>query len=436
MGERWSLDRVTALAPDASGAASARKLAASGSWSGLGSTTDPPVVWGECRGSGKQPYQAAVDLAGPGFRCSCPSRKIPCKHVLALLLLWSAGEVREVAEPVAWAGSWIAERLARAERAPRVRSSGTSQATVERRAQRAGDGLDELDRWLQDQLRSGIAGLERAGYQPFDALAARMVDAQVPGVASSLRRMPGIAASGEGWPARLLGEFALLHLLAEAHRRIHALDADLAATVRARLGITVSRDEVLAGPAVPDRWHVVGLRDTDEERMIVRRVWLAGERTGRIGVVLSFSVGGAVLDTSLSVATAIEADLHFYPGAAPSRALVGARRGEPEPAALPRGIGLDAALDAWAAALTADPWTTSVPVVLTQVTPVAADRGGWLLSDASGATLPIVAPEDPWVLIAAAGGAPVELLAEVVPAGVHPVSLLQPAADRLEVAAL
>nr|WP_279163542.1 SWIM zinc finger family protein [Rhodococcus erythropolis] len=34
-----------------------------------------------------------VDLRGPAYKCSCPSRKFPCKHALGLLVEWSEGRV-------------------------------------------------------------------------------------------------------------------------------------------------------------------------------------------------------------------------------------------------------------------------------------------------------------------------------------------------------
>ena len=84
------------------------------------------------------------------------------------------------------------------------------------RAERVAAGLDELDQWLRDQVRTGIAGLGQGGYRPLDRMAARMVDAQAPGVAGMLRALPGELA-GEGWPARLLeqlGAPALVELTA------------------------------------------------------------------------------------------------------------------------------------------------------------------------------------------------------------------------------
>jgi hypothetical protein len=67
--------------------------------------------------AGPQPtLRVAVDLSGPASRCLCPSREIPCKPVLGLLLLWPAGEamVGEVLAP-AYVVDWLAGRAERAE---------------------------------------------------------------------------------------------------------------------------------------------------------------------------------------------------------------------------------------------------------------------------------------------------------------------------------
>jgi len=66
-----------------------------------------------------------------------------------------------------------------------------------------------------------------------------------------------------------------------------------------------------------------------------------------------------------------------------------------------------------------------VAVVVSGVVPVVDDAGWWLV-DASGAgALPLVRVGDQgWGLLAASGGAPVTLLAEIVPGGARPVALL------------
>ena len=84
---------MTEAAPDAASLAAGRKLAVPGPWRETG--CNDVLVWGQCQGSGKTPYQVSVDLTGPAYRCSCSSRKFPCKHALALLMLWSEGVLDE-----------------------------------------------------------------------------------------------------------------------------------------------------------------------------------------------------------------------------------------------------------------------------------------------------------------------------------------------------
>jgi uncharacterized Zn finger protein len=54
-------------------------------------------AWGTIQGSGKNPYQTCIDLSGPAFKCTCPSRKVPCKHRLGLFLVLAQqpGEMKE-----------------------------------------------------------------------------------------------------------------------------------------------------------------------------------------------------------------------------------------------------------------------------------------------------------------------------------------------------
>jgi uncharacterized Zn finger protein len=85
MPSSWTTEQVLSLAPDASSAKAGRDLAAARKWLTLGQ--EGQAVWGECQGSGKSPYQTQIDLSEPAFRCTCPSRKFPCKHGLGLLLL-------------------------------------------------------------------------------------------------------------------------------------------------------------------------------------------------------------------------------------------------------------------------------------------------------------------------------------------------------------
>ena len=293
MGNRWTAEQVLALAPDPASQGAGRSLSTPAPWSGTGAFE--ALVWGLCRGSGAKPYQTVVDLAGPAYRCTCPSRKFPCKHALGLLLLWAADGVPDAEEPAGFAAVWAASREGRpTERGPRtaaLKDPEQAARTAARRQERVSGGLAELDVWLRDQVRTGIAGASADAYHRFDGMAARMVDAQAPGVAATLRRLPQVTSSGAGWPGRLLAELAQLRLLVAGHQRLAELPEPLAATVRQRVGYPVAADDVLRTSPVRDLWHVIGATESDSGNLITRRTWLWAADADRPGLVLTFGAG-------------------------------------------------------------------------------------------------------------------------------------------------
>jgi hypothetical protein len=214
----------------------------------------------------------------------------------------------------------------------------------------------------------------------------------------------------------LLEEYGLLHLLVRAHQRRSDLSAELQATVRSKVGFTLTQDEVLAGERVRDHWYVAGLYDWQQEQLTNRRVWLRGQTTGRPGMVLSFAPPGRALDASLLVGSVIDADLVFYPGAQPLRAVVADRHGAPF-LAPPRGTSVTGLLDEYAAALARDPWLDRWPAVLEGV---RLGRGNVLI-DAEGDAIPLLT-SDPWRLLAVSGGGPITVAGEWTPSGLRPLS--------------
>jgi hypothetical protein len=294
---------------------------------------------------------------------------------------------------------------------------------VEQREARVATGLAELDRWLCDQVRQGLAVSQQAGYRHWDDIAARMVDAQAAGLAERLRALAAVPHSGPGWEGRLLAEYALLRLLTVAYGEQAALPPPLRDTVRSRIGFTVRKADVLAGgQPVRDHWHVLARRDLDQERLRVRRVWLRGRTSGRYALVLSFAAAGQSPDDSLAVGTAADAELVFYPAAVPLRALVATSHDEVR-LSPPPGEGAEGVTDllaSWAEALGDDPWLDSWPAVLT-ATP--ARSPGPCVFDASGDALPLhPGAGDCWTLFALSGGRPLTVAGEWTPRGLWPLT--------------
>ncbi|MFE2040145.1 SWIM zinc finger family protein [Streptomyces sp. NPDC059477] len=433
-GVRWTADQVLALAPDAASRKAGSKLGTAGPWSGAGSSREG-TVWGQCEGSGSTPYQTVVDLAdstdggGPAYRCSCPSRKFPCKHALGLLLLWADGDaVVPVGAVPDWVAGWTEGRRERAEgerTAPggATADPGAARRRAERRAERVTAGATELERRLADLLRGGLATAEGAGYGLWEETAARMVDAQAPGLASRARELGSIPASGPGWPVRLLEECALLHLLDRGWLHRELLPDDLAATVRSRIGLPASAD----GPPTRDHWLVLAQYDTADPKLTTRRIWLYGTDSDRTALILSYGAAGRSPEITLPVGLTLDAELSTYPGAHRLRAALGEQFTPPAPTAVrPPGGTTAQAAARYGDALRHDPWLESVPVTLDRVVPTP-DGDSWQLADADGDTaLPLTpaARNRPglWRLVALSGGAPVKVFGECGHHGFTPLT--------------
>ncbi len=423
MGQRWRTERVAALAPDSASAVAGRRLARPGPWSDVGWTD--PLIWGSCQGSGKTPYAVAVDTAVPTYRCTCPSRKFPCKHVLGLLYLWAEGQIDEGGTLSPQAAEWAAKRTStrddvdqRSEPAEKSEAQlAASAARAAMRDERVLTGLRELDRWLTDQVTLGLAHTRA---DQLEAMAARLIDAQAPGPAGRLRDLARLPRGSASWLESMLEEYALLHLLCVAATRDDLPD-ELRHTIRTRLGFTTSRESVLAIPPTSDTWAVVGMRDSDEELVSVRRVWLYGMTTHLPALVLFFTPYGSAVDSSLVPGTAVDADLHFYPGRPGLRALVGARRREFSEALWHApGPPVKQAITSWQAALAADPWLTEWPVAAggqPKVEPWGA------FADPDGVAVPLLG-HDVWTLLALTGGEPTTVFGEMTSRGLRPTSVV------------
>ncbi len=106
-------EQILALTTSESIKQNAQKLAKASKWLAL--NANERAAWGELKGSGKEPYQVRFDLSDTAYKCSCPSHQQPCKHSLALMLVY-ADEPSAFGQqpPPPWVNSWIVARDARA----------------------------------------------------------------------------------------------------------------------------------------------------------------------------------------------------------------------------------------------------------------------------------------------------------------------------------
>lgn len=424
---------VVALSPDASSTKAAQGLKNPSKWPSLG--CNETAAWGECQGSGSKPYQTQVDLSGPSFKCSCPSRKFPCKHGLALMLLRAAGQVADNAEPPAWVSAWLDSRAEKAEKkeakAAAIAAAPPPDPEVlakqqakrdDKRWDKVAAGMQELQLWMQDMLRNGLANLsgDQQARQHWNTMAARMVDAQASGMAARIKDAWELVDSHPQWSRDLLVQLGHWQLLADAVARRDALSAETRADVMAALGWPMDKAEVQArGEALADDWLVVGLRQIEREgRLLERRVWLQGQHSGRIAWLLDYAQGGRGFETAWVPAQSYRGSLHFYPGQAPLRAIAGA-----DIELLAPGAGAPLGEGAWRDALAqlsqrvaANPLQPVQPLWCGQAR-LQVSAGQWYAvwpqGDAAAALVPLaVADDHAWQLQALGGGAPMALFGE------------------------
>ncbi|GAA5156498.1 SWIM zinc finger family protein [Nocardioides marinquilinus] len=428
-GSRWSRERVERAAPDTASLAAARRLATPGPWSDAGATDT--LVWGRCQGSGRTPYQVSVDLTGPAYRCSCPSRKFPCKHAVALLLLWSSGRLGTDGVAAAApdeARQWAEQRAARAAdaagREARPARAVDPDAQARRRAERLrlmDDGVDDLGTWLTDLVRGGLAEARRRPYAWWDAAAARLVDAQLPGLAEHVRDVGAGLAGRDDWADHLLHEVGRWWTVVSAWRRREHLDPRTLADLRVVVGWSVPSEEVRRAEEVVDRWQVLGAHRSDDGRLQQQRTWLRGVDGGETVVLLDFAGRGQPLATARLVGSVLTGAVARYPGSPPRRALLVDEPVVADAAApLPPGVGLDEAQSLLAHAWAENPWVRRVPVVLD---PAAVSVAEGLVRDDDGATVPLLDVERPFDLAALTGGHPGRVFGELEAGGFRPLTV-------------
>ncbi|WP_182377968.1 SWIM zinc finger family protein [Nocardioides sp. WS12] len=426
---RWSLAAVEKAAPDASSLSAARKLALPGPWSETGSTD--ALLWGRCQGSGKTPYQVSIDLTGPAYRCSCPSRKFPCKHALALLLLWvrSDGAVADAAEPAGFAGDWAATRAGRAAEesvatARRPADPQTRARRIEERRATMSTALDDFAQWLADIARSGTAATRRQPWAWWDAAAARLVDGQLPGLAERVRDMSSAVSRRDDWADHLLTEVGRWWLAVQAWRRWDDLDPATRGDLRTYLGWSWTVEDLDAPEQTnADSWQVLGAHRDERGRLKEQRTWLRSTSTGELVVVFDFAGGPEPLPVAQLEGSVLDVPLIRYPGSAPARARF---TGEPARLAVETPLPVGGSVADARAALTArwlqNPWAHRAPVLIRGHLVPPTPEGPAALVDERGEAVPLLGPE-PWDLLARTGGAVTDVFGEFEETGLRPLTV-------------
>jgi hypothetical protein len=409
--------QIEAAAPDQASLKAALKLVKPASWPVLHHSSDETLIWGDCQGSGANPYRVVVDTTDFGAKCSCPSRKFPCKHALGLMLLRSGGQGFSEAPIEAWIVEWMGRRRKTDTQTPGGQGSGTpghgssktsakgnlkaamsevdTPLSDEENAKREvlrlkrdattrasiSSGLLDLEAWVSDQLAGGIPTLQSDLSSRCRQIAARMVDAKAGALASRIDELPSrvLALPTAQRLDALVSELGNLVLLS----RTWSASEDPSPSLRRAIASSETREAVFGNADAPRKeslWKVIGTRvQTRRDGLVSTETWLIDSKNSEpdFALLLDFTPAGAgKRSAGFSIGDTFYGRLVFYPSDYPLRAQIetreantlevsspgrdgGGYQNSPQPSGTSKSP-----LDTYAEALVREPWITTVPLRL------------------------------------------------------------------------
>lgn len=322
----YSREQILKMAPDDASVKAGQQLASAAKWGTR--FVNERALWGDCQGSGKIPYRTMVDLGNIAFKCSCPSRKFPCKHGLGLILLYTSqpdlfSKQEQMPEPLLeWLGKRQEKEVIREEKEIKPVDEAAQAKRVATRERKVEGGIEELRVWIKDLVRTGIMNIPQNSYQFNQNIIARMVDAQAPGLANQLRQMNGINFYREGWQRALIKRLTATYLITDAFQRLDSFPEELKKELQTLIGWNTLKEDVLKGDALSDIWIVLSIESIDEGNIRTEKIWLLGKHSGRYAVILNFYANGQTPQHVLIPGMYIQAAVVYFPGLRPQRALI------------------------------------------------------------------------------------------------------------------
>ncbi|HEX8339811.1 MAG TPA: SWIM zinc finger family protein [Tepidisphaeraceae bacterium] len=277
---------VEAAAPNAEATKNGRGLVAKGKFLGLHVDAGETILFGQCHGSGKVPYQCSSDFARPDqptHRCTCPSRQFPCKHCLGLMLAYvlkkSSFTVAEVPADLAAKREKLATRTESRKDEP-AKPRVVNKTALAKKIAAQLEGLDLLEKLTLDITRIGIGNMNAKTAREIEEKARQLGNAYLPGAQTALHRYTKLFGSDDGaFDAKAAsgrGE-ALYSEALDQLSRLHSVVKQGRAYLRRRLDDPELKPEVETGIAawLGHAWQLAELRGAGRVQSDVELLQLA-----------------------------------------------------------------------------------------------------------------------------------------------------------------
>ena len=227
---------IESAAPNTDAAKNGRSLLVKGKLSGLQIDADETVLFGQCAGSGKTPYQVSCDFARadqPTYRCSCPSRQFPCKHCIGLMFAYvlkkASFKTGAVPPDLAEKREKLATRVEK-KKEDSEKPKVVNKDALAKKIKAQLDGLDLLEKLTLDLTRIGIGNMNAKSAREIEEKAKQLGNAYLPGAQAALHRYTRLfveepsasgktsAPEGEAIYSEALDHLARLHALVKQGR--------------------------------------------------------------------------------------------------------------------------------------------------------------------------------------------------------------------------
>jgi hypothetical protein len=246
----------------------ARELVNQGEFLVLGQSEDETLIWGNCAGSGSEPYLCSVDFLDKekwAGRCNCPSRQRPCKHTIGLLCAVHEG----LGFPVGTVPDAIREARAKdkakAEKAAKPALVTKAKAASEAKKCSAQlDGIALAEKILHNISLTGLSAITDKTKSSFEAQIKELGNYYIPGVQANFTELVATIVSehkDDGF-ASAIEKITFIHALLEKGKTYLAckkadFEAFPAMTESAKNDMLNSPIEELLGYG----WKLTELRD-------------------------------------------------------------------------------------------------------------------------------------------------------------------------------
>lgn len=332
--------QIETLAPNPAAFKAGKSLSSIVKWQLL--SKSERALWGEIKGSGSSPYKVQIDLTVLAYKCSCPSRQFPCKHCVALMLLYSssANDFSFSENEPEHIQTWIDKRQSKPKEGKKEEEERTEEEleklgkakakTQANRFESVMAGAIELELWLKDLIRLGLLELPNKPSSDFSKVAARMVDAKAPGLASWVKSLGNLNFSNQNeWPGEAMTIISKLFLLIKTFRNFDNLSPEWQITIKNLIGWSQSTKELLDdnnAERIKDFWLVAGQETETNDDIVTQRNWLIGCNSQRRALILNFATRFSSFENLIVPGSILHADLAFFPSVTPHRAVVKMQR--------------------------------------------------------------------------------------------------------------